>query len=104
MIRVFSHWIRWKTIFRIVLDFVFPVFCVLLAVFLWGLGEQANLEVVVSYSVIFALVMVVLNAWLGLYHLSHNRTLAQTRARAVLSLYLSVPIAYSVLFPAFDCR
>ena len=96
MIKVFSHWIHWKTILQIVLDLFFPIACVLSAVFWIGQGGQENLEIVVIYAVIFALVMVVFNAWLGLYHRVHSRTEAQTRARAVLSLYLSVPLAYSV--------
>lgn len=96
MIKVFSHWIHWKTILRIVLDFIFPVTFVLLAVFIWGLWGKVDLEMVLTYSVIFALVMVVFNGWLGLYHRAHSRTAAQTRARAVLSLYLAVPLAYGV--------
>lgn len=95
MIKVFSHWIPWKTIVQIILDITFPVACVLLVVFWAGLGQE-NLEAVVIYAVIFALVMVVFNSWLGLYQRAHSRTIAQTRARAVLSLYLSVPLAYSV--------
>ena len=51
---------------------------------------------VVVYAVIFALIMVVFNSWLGLYSRTHTRTISQTRARAVLSLYLSVPLAYGV--------
>ncbi len=98
MIKVFSHWIHWKTIVQIVLDLLLPVACVLLAVIMWGVGGQEDFEVVVVYSVIFALVMVVFNGWLGLYHRAHSRTIAQTRARAVLSLYLAVPLAYSVFF------
>ena len=98
MIKVFSHWIHWKTVFQIVIDLVFPVACVLLAVFWLGQWGTADLEifVIVTYAVIFALVMIVFNAWLGLYHRAHSRTVAQTRARAVLSLYLSVPLAYVV--------
>lgn len=96
MIKVFSHWIHWKTIFQIVLDLLFPIVCVLLAVLWVGHGGQVNLDVVFTYAVIFALTMVVFNAWLGLYHRAHSRTAAQTRARAVLSLYLSVPLAYGV--------
>ena len=96
MIKVFSHWIHWKTIVQVVLDIFFPVACVFLAVLFWGIGEKTNLEVVVIYALIYALVMVVFNSWLGLYSRAHTRTVAQTRARAVLSLYLSVPIAYSV--------
>lgn len=96
MIKVFSHWIHWKTIVQIFLDITLPIACVLLAVLFWGLGEQADLETVATYATIYALVMVVLNSWLGLYTRAHNRSVTQTRARAVLSLYLSVPIAYTV--------
>ncbi len=96
MIKVFSHWIHWKTILQVILDILFPVACVLLAVIIWGMGGKANLEMVATYALIYALVMVVFNFWLGLYNRVHNRTVTQTRARAVLSLYLSVPIAYSV--------
>lgn len=96
MIKVFSHWIHWRTLVRIALDFMFPVACVLLAVFLGGFAGQVDVEIVVTYAVIFAMVMVVFNSWLGLYQRPHSRTLSQTRARAVLSLYLSVPLAYSV--------
>jgi len=98
MIKVFNHWIHWKTIVQIVLDLLFPVACVLLAVIMWGVGGQEDFEAVIVYAVIFALVMVVFNGWLGLYHRAHSRTIAQTRARAVLSLYLAVPLAYSVFF------
>ena len=96
MIKVFSHWIHWKTILQIILDIVFPIVCVALAMLVWGLGGRTDLETVVSYAAIYALLMVMFNSWLGLYNRVHNRTVAQTRARAVLSLYLSVPIAYSV--------
>ncbi|MDR1935647.1 MAG: TIGR03013 family PEP-CTERM/XrtA system glycosyltransferase [Candidatus Accumulibacter sp.] len=92
MIRVFSHWIHWKTIVQIILDIVFPVVCVALAVLLWGIGGRNDLETLSGYAAIYALVMVVFNYWLGLY----NRTIVQKRTRAILSLYLSVPIAYSV--------
>ncbi len=68
----------------------------MLAVLFWGLGGQADLETVITYATIYALIMVVLNSWLGLYTRAHNRSVEQTRARAVLSLYLSVPIAYAV--------
>ena len=74
MIKVFSHWIHWKTIVQVVLDIFFPVACVFLAVLFWGIGEKTNLEVVVIYALIYALVMVVFNSWLGLYSRAHTRT------------------------------
>jgi sugar transferase (PEP-CTERM system associated) len=92
MIRVFSHWIHWKTILQVILDITFPVVCVALAVLFLGIGGQADLKTAVSYAAIYALVMVLFNYWLGLY----NRTVVQKRARAVLSIYLSIPIAYCV--------
>jgi sugar transferase (PEP-CTERM system associated) len=96
VVKVFGHWIHWKTIFQVALDLVFPVACVLLAVFWLGQSGRENFEIIVTYALIFALAMIVFNAGLGLYHRAHSRTVAQTRARAVLSLYLSVPLAYGV--------
>ncbi|MBA3997503.1 MAG: sugar transferase [Candidatus Accumulibacter sp.] len=96
MIKVFSHWLHWRTIFQVVLDLLFPVVCMSLAALWIGQGGQVELQTVVMYAVIFALTMIVLNAWLGFYQHSSSRTLAQTRARAVLSLYLAVPLAYAV--------
>lgn len=96
MIKVFSHWIHWKTVLQVIMDIVFPVGCVALTVLLWGIGGRTDIETVITYAIVYALIMVMFNSWLGLYNRAHNRTVAQTRARAVLSLYLSVPIAYSV--------
>lgn len=97
MIKVFSHWIHWKTIFQVVLDIFAPIACVLLAVLFLGIGGgAANLEVVVAYAAIYALVMVAFNCWLGLYNRAYDRTLAQTRARAQFSLVMSIPVAYGV--------
>lgn len=96
MIKVFSHWVHWRTIFQVALDLLFPVACVILAVLWIGRGGQVELQTVVIYAVVFALTMIVLNAWLGFYQRTSSRTVAQTRARAVLSLYLAVPLAYAV--------
>ena len=97
MIKVFSHWIHWRTILQVGLDIFAPVVCVLLAVVFLGLGGgQVHLNAVIVYAIIYALVMVAFNFWLGLYNRANKRTLAKTRARAQLSLILSIPIAYSV--------
>lgn len=96
MIKVFSHWLHWRTIFQVVLDLLFPVVCMSVAAIWIGRGGKVELQTVVVYAVIFAATMIVLNAWLGFYQRTSSRTLAQTRARAVLSLYLAVPLAYAV--------
>ena len=96
MIKVFSHWIHWKTLFQFFIDLVLPMACVLLAVFWVGHRDQENLKIVVGYAFIFALAMMLFNALLGLYHRAPSQTAVQTRARAVLSLYLSIPLAYGL--------
>jgi sugar transferase (PEP-CTERM system associated) len=92
VIRVFSHWIHWKTTVQVILDIVFPVACVALVVMFLGLDGESDQETLIGCAAIYALVMVVFNYWLGLY----SRTNIQKRTRAILSIYLSVPIAYSV--------
>ena len=47
MIKVFSHWIHWKTLLQVVLDILLPVVCVVVAVYWWGVGSQQNTELVV---------------------------------------------------------
>lgn len=96
MIKVFNHWFHRRTIAQIAIDLMFPVFCVMLAALWIGRGGQLVLEKVAFYGVIFALTMIVLNAWLGIYRRDHDRTRDETRARAVLSLYLAIPLAYVV--------
>ncbi len=96
MIKVFNHWFHRKTIAQIAIDLMFPVLCVMLAALWIGRGGQLVLEKVAFYGVIFALTMIVLNAWLGIYKRDHGRTRDETRARAVLSLYLAIPLAYVV--------
>lgn len=96
MIKVFSHWVHSRTVFRIALDFALPIICVLSTTLVLEPRGQVDFEVVVVYATIFALVMVVFNSWLGLYRRSYHRTVEQTRARAVLSLYLSIPLAFCI--------
>ena len=96
MIKVFNHWFHRKTIAQVAVDLMFPVLCVILAAVWIGHGGQLGLDKAAFYAVIFALMMIVLNAWLGIYQRVHSRTRAETQARAVLSLYLAIPLAYLV--------
>ena len=93
---VFNHWFYRTTIARVVIDLMFPVLCVILAAIWIGRGGQLALEKVAFYAVIFALATIVFSAWLGIYQRVHSRTRTETRARAVLSLYLAIPLAYAV--------
>jgi sugar transferase (PEP-CTERM system associated) len=96
VIKVFNHWFHRKTVAQVAVDLMFPVVCVIFAAMWLGRGGRLELEKVAFYAVIFALLMIVLNAWLGIYQRAHSRTREETRARAVLSLYLAIPLAYVV--------
>lgn len=96
MIKVFNHWFYRTTVTQVLIDLMFPVVCVILVAVWIGRGGQLVLEKVAFYAVIFALTTIVFNALLGIYQRVHRRTQAETRARAVLSLYLAIPLAYMV--------
>jgi sugar transferase (PEP-CTERM system associated) len=96
VIKVFNHWFHRKTVAQVAVDLMFPVVCVVLAAVWLGGGVYLELDRIFFYAIIFALTMIVLNSWLGMYQRVHTRTVAETRARAVLSLYLAIPLAYVV--------
>jgi sugar transferase (PEP-CTERM system associated) len=98
VIKVFNHWFHRKTVAQVAVDLMFPVVCVILAAMWIGGGGHLELEKVAFYAVIFALTMVLFNTWLGIYQRAHSRTREETRARAVLSLYLAIPLAYGVFY------
>jgi sugar transferase (PEP-CTERM system associated) len=61
-----------------------------------GNGLPVNLQQVIAYASVFALAMLAINAFLGLYQRTVNRPFTQIRARAVLSIYLAIPVAYGI--------
>ncbi len=93
---VMGHTLRGDTLLQIVFDFGFVVVGMLTAVLWVGNGLPVDLAVIATYSALLALIMLAVNGWLGFYQRIHSRTVEDTRARAVLSLHLSVPIAYIV--------
>jgi len=96
VIKLFNHYLHWRTLLRIVFDFCFVTAVVVFAVMWLGSGLPVDLPMVAAYGAIFAASVLLINTWLGLYQRIHHRSKAQTRGRAVLVLYLSVPIAYGV--------
>lgn len=96
VIKLFNHYLHWRTLLRIAFDFCFVMAVVLFAVMWLGSGLPLDLPVVAAYGAIFAACVLLINTWLGLYQRIHHRSKSQTRGRAVLVLYLSVPIAYAV--------
>jgi len=96
MIRIFNHWLRLRSLAQMLFDFSFVIVGMLIAVMWVSNGLPINLGQVLTYAVLLGAVMMVINSWLGFYERHNKRNLIETRARAVLSLYLAVPIAYVI--------
>lgn len=101
MIRVFKHWVRGATLTRVLIDFAF-VFVGAAIAFAWvGSGLPISMSSIALYVLFLALVTLTLNTWLGIYQRKRDRSLYDSVARALISLYVATPIAYGLfaLFP-----
>ncbi len=94
--RPITFWIHWRTLIDVLADFSFIVIVIVTAVRWIGAGLPIDMKLVLTYALIVSLTMLPINAWLGLYQRVHYRTLHDSRARAVLSLHLAVPIAAGI--------
>lgn len=96
MTRTLSFWIHRSALIEALADFSFIVIVIVTAVRWMGAGLPVDMTIVLTYALILSLTMLPINAWLGLYQRVHYRTLQDSRARAVLSLHLAVPIAAGI--------
>ncbi len=96
MFKVFNHWIRWRPLVQMLFDFSFVIVGIVIAMMWVHNGLPINHKQVLLFAVLLAASMLVINAWLGFYQRLSNRTPMETRARAVLSLYVAVPVAYGI--------
>lgn len=96
MVKIFNHWFSWRTMVQMIFDLSFIIVGMIIA-FMWvGSGLPINQKHVLLFALILGATMLVINGWLGFYQRIHNRTVTESRARAVLSLYLAVPVAYGI--------
>lgn len=96
MIRLFSHWMRARALAQMIFDFSFVIVGLIIAMMWISHGLPVNLLQVIVNGALLGGAMLLINAWLGFYERHHNRTISESRARAVLSLYLAVPLAYAI--------
>lgn len=96
MIRIFNHWLRMRALGQMLFDFSFVIVGLIIAMMWVSHGLPINLRQIIIYGGLLGAVMLIINAWLGFYERHHNHTISETRARAVLSLYLAVPVAYAI--------
>ncbi len=96
MIKIFNHYFHKRTLLKIGFDLGLVLTTIVIAIFSQVADVASASPRVVSTSLVLALGIVVINAALGFYQRVQSCTLGQTRARAVLSLCLSLPLAYAV--------
>jgi lipopolysaccharide/colanic/teichoic acid biosynthesis glycosyltransferase len=97
MIKIFNHYIHKRTVLQLLLDFGLILGTVLLATGIHTPDLARAASAALPSAVLLAIAALTINAALGFYQRVHNRTVAQSRARAVLSLCLILPLAYVVL-------
>ncbi len=95
MVRVFNHWFPSSTVMQVVVDAVLLFFVFLVAGAWLTHGSLARADVLPS-ALLFAVAMIVLNSFLGLYRRDPYRTAAQNAARVALSVVLTIPVAYGI--------
>ncbi len=97
MIKLFNHYIHKRTLLQLLLDFGLILGTVLFATG-WHMPDLARAaSAALPSAALLGVGALVINAALGFYQRVHNRSLGQSRARALLSLCLILPLAYIVL-------
>lgn len=96
MIRMFNHWLSWRSVAGALFDCSFLVVTLGIILMWIGSGLPVRIEQVLIFSAIFSIAMLGVNALVGLYQRATTRPYTNNRARAVLSLYLAIPIAYGL--------
>jgi len=97
LIKIFNHYIHRRTILQLLLDFGLILGTVVLAIG-WHMPNLARAAfAALPSAVLLSIAALTINSALGFYQRVHNRSVAQSRARAVLSLCLILPLAYLIL-------
>ena len=94
MVRLFNHWFPTNTVLQVVFD-AFLLFGSAVVALLWlAQGDLPRVDLLWPPALLFAVAMVAVNAALGLYQRRTRRSVGQTTARVLLSLTLTLPVAY----------
>jgi sugar transferase (PEP-CTERM system associated) len=96
MVRLFNHWLRWRSLAQMLFDFSFVIVGIIIATMWVHNGLPVNHRQLLIFGGLLGIAMLLINSWLGFYQRYNNRNAMEKRARAVLSLYLAVPVAYGI--------
>lgn len=96
VIKIFNHYFHKRTLFHMFFDLGLVVVTVVTSFLSQMVDPATTSSTVVTLSLVVALGMLLINAGLGLYQRVHSFTVSQVRTRALLSLCLSLPLAYGI--------
>ncbi len=96
VIKIFNHYFHKRTLLQICFDLGLVLATVVVAVLSQVHDPASASSSVVTTTLVLAIGIVVINGGLGFYQRVRSYTLGQARARAVLSLCLSVPLSYGI--------
>ncbi len=96
MIKVFNHYFHKRTFLQIFFDLGLVLVAVVTAALSQVADPASVSSSVVGTSLLLAIGIVVINGGLGFYQRVRSYTLGQVRTRAVLSLCLSLSLAYGI--------
>ncbi len=97
MMKVLNHYFPLHTLQQALIDILFLFGAVLAALFFSQNGAQLDLIATAPLALLFAVVMILFNSFLGLYRLPGRRLSGrESLSRIVLALVTSVPLAYLI--------
>jgi sugar transferase (PEP-CTERM system associated) len=96
VIKIFNHYLSKRTLLQVFLDLGLVAATVILSI-IWQVRDFASgLSLAVTCSLLLAVGMLAINSGLGFYQRVHTRTVGQSRSRAVLSLTMTLALAYAI--------
>ena len=96
MIRHLKNWFHWRPLAQALLDSSFVIVGVAIILMWHHHGLPIDHKQIVLFGLVIVAVAMFLSTLLGLYQKIHKRTIIDTRTQALLSIYLSFPIAYTI--------
>ncbi len=94
---------RWNDLLQVALDFCIVLGGLLLAAHWFGENLPEDRVIAVTFASLLTAAILSVNTWLGLYQRIHNRSVANTIARAIVSVGITIPVCY-LLFAILNIR
>jgi sugar transferase (PEP-CTERM system associated) len=96
VIKIFNHYLSRRTLLQVFLDLGLVAAAVILSIMWQARDFASGLSLAITCSLLLAVGMLAINSGLGFYQRVHTRSVGQSRSRAVLSLTMTLALAYAI--------